>query len=224
MSELRAKIETTFIYMPPKKYKTEEEAKEAKRMQDAKRKETRRSNVKYVKKELTKKEALFCKLIPTAKTNIQAAIDAGYKKDNAGVIASVNLGKVKIQDQIAKEEKNLKQAFHDSGLNEDYLAKNFKRVIDYNQEEIIDVVGVGANSREIRRMRDAKVVSSTLVNVAKLSGSSLENSRDTIATNISADTALLAIKSLIKKLDKDGLRIVIDSCEGLLMVDAKIVE
>ena len=140
------------------------------------------------------------------------------------MIASVNLGKVKIQDQIAKEEKNLKQAFNDLGLNEDYLARNFKRVIDYNQEEIIDVVGVGQNSREIRRMRDAKVVSSTLVNVAKLSGSSLENSRDTIATNISADTALLAIKSLIKKLDKDGLRIVIDSCEGLLMVDAKIVE
>ena len=222
--KMRAKIETTFIYMPAKKYKTEEEAKEAKKMQDAKRKEVRRNNVKYVKKQLTKKQELFCKLIPTAKSATKAAIEAAYKKESAASTATELQKKPNIINQIAKEEKNLKQAFNDLGLNEDYLAKNFKHVIDYNQEEITEMVGIGENAREVKKMRDAKVVSSALVNVAKLSGASLENSRDTINTNISPDTALLAIKSLVKKLDAEGLKIVIESCEVLLSNDAKVVD
>jgi hypothetical protein len=73
-------------------------------------------------------------------------------------------------------------------------------------------------------MRDAKVVASALVNIAKLSGSSLENSRDNINSDISGDTALLAIKSLVKKLGRDQLHIVIQSIEGLLADDAVVVE
>jgi phage terminase small subunit len=210
--------------MPAKKYNTPEEAAEAKALQDFERKRKRRQAKKYVKNNLTLKQKRFCELIPTAKSATQAAIDAGYKKDNAGAVASENLKKAEIINQIAKEEKNLKQAFNDFGLNEDYLAKNFKHVIDYNQEEIIELVGIGENAREVKKMRDAKVVASALVNVAKLSGASLENSRDTINTNISPDTALLAIKSLVKKLDAEGLKIVIESCEVLLSNDAKVVD
>jgi phage terminase small subunit len=222
--KMRAKIETTFNYMPPKKYKTEEEAREAKALQDLERKRKRRKAKEYVKNNLTLKQKRFCELLPTAKSATQAAIDAGYSPKSAGESASENLKKSNVVEFLDKEEKNLKQAFNDFGLNEDYLAKNFKRVIDYNQEEIIELVGFGENAREVKKMRDAKVVSSTLVNVAKLSGASLENSRDTISTNISSDTALLAIKSLVKKLDAEGLKIVIESCEVLLANDAKIVD
>ena len=210
--------------MPPIKYKTEEERKEAKR---ASNRATRKDKVvkkKYAKRELTKKQEIFCKVYPVLKNATAAAKEAGYSEKSAGTVGSANMQKVGIAKGIAREEKNLKQAFNDLGLGEDYLAKNFKNIIDYNQEIIIDVVGVGNNARTIERMRDAKVAASALVNVAKLSGSSLENNRDSISDNISADTSLLAIKSLIKKLNIEGLRLVMDSCEALIMDSAVIVD
>ena len=205
--------------MPPKKYKTEEERKAAKR------KSTRESvrKMRGTEKRLTLKQKRFAQLLPTSSSATQAAIDAGYKPDNAVVIASNNLTKVNVVAQIAKEEKNLKQAFKDRGLDEDYLAINFKNVIDYNQQKIKKYYGEGENIKEVEEMRDAKVVASTLVNVAKLAGSSLENVANNSTVNVNADTAWLAIKSLVKKLTKEQLRMVIDSCEALLSSDCEVV-
>jgi phage terminase small subunit len=205
--------------MPPKKYKTEAERKAAKR---ASNRESIRK-IRGTEKRLTIKQKRFAQLLPTSSSATQAAIDAGYKPDNAVVIASNNLTKVNVVALIEKEEKNLKQAFKENGLDEEYLARNFKNVIDYNQQKVKKFFGEGDNIREYEEMRDAKVVATTLVNVAKISGSSMELSNN-VSVDVNADTAWLAIKSLIKKLNADQLKLVIDSCEALLSSDCKVVK
>ena len=207
--------------MPSKKYHTKEEARLAKLLSN-KRTAKMREQLKFAKENkkrgLSDKEKLFCKLYPVLKNGTQAAKQAGYSPKTARTIASFNLTKIDIQKQVAKEDKSLKRVFKDFGLDEDYLAINFKNVIDYNKEEVIDIVGFGNNAREVKRMRDAKVVASALVNVSKITSSSLDNFENT-SIDVSADTACLAIKSLIKKLDNDQLRLVIESCEILLSDD-----
>jgi hypothetical protein len=98
----------------------------------------------------------------------------------------------------------------------------FKNVIDYNQQKVKKFYGEGDNIREYEEMRDAKVVASTLVNVAKISGSSMEL-QNNVSIDVSSETAWLAIKSLVKKLSKDQLKLVIDSCEALLSSECSVV-
>jgi phage terminase small subunit len=208
--------------MPSKKYHTKEEVRLAKLLSN-KRTAKMREQLKFAKENkergLSDKEKLFCKLYPVLKNGTQAAKQAGYSPKTARTIASFNLTKIDIQKQVAKEDKSLKRVFKDFGLDEDYLAINFKNVIDYNKEEVVDIVGFGNNAREVKRMRDAKVVASALVNVSKITSSSLDNFESTTPIDVSADTAWLAIKSLIKKLGNDHLRLVIESCEILLSDD-----
>lgn len=205
--------------MPPKKYKTEAERKAAKR------KSTRESvrKIRGTQKHLTRKQKRFAELIPISKSGTQAAIDAGYSSKTAYAIASENLSKPQILAQIEKEEKNLKQAFKDRGLDEDYLAKRFKDVIDYNSKKIKKYYGEGENIKEVEEMRDAKVVAKALVDVAKLAGSSLENVANNATVNVDSSTAWLAIKSLVKKLNKEQLIMLHESCEAMLSDDATIV-
>jgi phage terminase small subunit len=205
--------------MPPKKYKTEAERKEAKRRSTRESVRKKRGTEKY----LTKKQKRFAELFPISKSGTQAAIDAGYKPDNAGVIACLNLKKDNVIAQIAKEEKNLKQAFKDRGLDEDYLAERFKDVIDYNSKKIKKFYGEGDNLKEVEEMRDAKVVAKALVDVAKLAGSSLENVSNSATVNVDSSTAWLAIKSLVKKLEKEQIRLLRDSCDALLSDDCEVV-
>lgn len=200
----------------PKKYKTEEEARQAKL---ASNRMTKKIGKKR-KKHLTFKQKRFAELLPMSKSATQAAIDAGYKPDNARQIASSNLSKVVIQNQIEKEERNLKEHLNAKGLDDGNIASRIKDYLDFNSE----VVERGGNEggRVVREMRDSRGVATMISNVVKFKGSSLENTQN-IVNEVNADTAWLAIKSLIKKLDNNQLRLVIESCEALLSSDCKIV-
>lgn len=202
--------------MPPKKYKTEEERKAAKRAS------TRASvrKMRGTEKHLTYKQKRFAELIPISKSATQAAISAGYKPDNARQIASSNLSKVAIQDQIEKEERNLREHLNAKGLDDGNIASRIKQYLDFNSE----VVERGGNEggRVVREMRDSRGVATMIGNVVKFKGSSLENTQN-IVSEVNADTAWLAIKSLIKKLSREQLGMVIESCEALLSSDCKVV-
>ena len=203
----------------PKKHMTQEEARAAKLASNKIHKK------KHAKKEnlLTQKQKLFAKLLPISKSATDAARKAGYSEGNAGLMASENLRKPMVIAQIEKEEKNLRQAFKDRGLDEDYLADRFKDVIDYNSKKIKKFYGEGDNLREVEEMRDAKVVAKALVDVAKLAGSSLENVSSNATVNVDSSTAWLAIKSLVKKLEKEQIRLLRDSCDALLSDDCQVV-
>ena len=189
------------------KYNSEEERRQAKLASNKISKE------KAAKREtkLTNQQKLFAQYLPFSKNASDACRKAGYSESSVAVVAHKNLKNSAVLEQIKKEEKNLRQAFRDRGLDEDYLARNFKEVIDYNQEK---VKKFGANGEQYEEMRDAKVVASTLVNVAKISGSSMELVSNT-TVDVNSNVAWLAIKSLIKKLDKNQLKMLIESAEAL---------
>ena len=144
-------------------------------------------------------------MLPLSNSATAAAIQAGYSPTSAAESASENLKRSNIIALVKKQEKNLKQAFRDAGVDEDYFALNLKQLIDYNKQVVIEVVGVGNSARDVERMRDAKVVSSTLIQMAKLSGASLENTQNLFATELSTDTMLLAMMGSIKKLAQSKL-------------------
>jgi phage terminase small subunit len=200
----------------PKKYKTAEEARQAKLKSN---RETKKIGKKR-EKHLTYKQKRFAELIPISKSATQAAIAAGYKPDHARQIASSNLSKVVIQDQIAKEERNLREHLNAKGLDDGNIASRIKDYLDFNSE----VVERGGNEggKVVREMRDSRGVATMIGNVVKFKGSSLENTQN-IVSEVNADTAWLAIKSLIKKLNREQLGMVIESCEALLASDCKVV-
>jgi phage terminase small subunit len=200
----------------PKKYHTQEEARQAKLQSNRQTKKI----VKIKKKHLTIKQKRFAELIPMAASATQAAIGAGYKPDNARQIASSNLSKVAIQDQIAKEEHNLRQHLNAKGLDDGNIASRIKNYLDFNSEVVER--GGADGGRVVKEMRDSRGVATMIGNVVKFKGSSLENTQN-IITEVNADTAWLAIKSLVKKLNKEQLRMVIDSCEALLSSDCEVV-
>lgn len=202
--------------MPPKKYKTAAEAKAAKR---ASNRESIRKK-RGTEKRLTMKQKRFAELLPISKSGTQAAIDAGYKPDNAAVVASQNLNKVNVVAQIAKEEQNLRQHLNAKGLDDGNISQRIKDYLDFNSEVVER--GGGDGGRVVREMRDSRGVATMIGNVVKFKGSSLENTNN-IITEVNADTAWLAIKSLVKKLNKEQLRMVIDSCEALLSSDCEVV-
>ena len=201
--------------MPPKKYKTEAERKEAKRRSTRESVRKKRGTEKY----LTKKQKRFAELFPISKSGTQAAIDAGYKPDNAAVVASQNLNKLNVVAQIEKEEKNLRQHLNARGLDDGNISQRIKDYLDFNSEVVER--GGGDGGRVVKEMRDSRGVATMISNVVKFKGSSLENNN--IITEVNADTAWLAIKSLVKKLNKEQLRMVIDSCEALLSSDCEVV-
>ena len=88
---------------------------------------------------------------------------------------------------------------------------------------MIRIVGEGDNAREVEEMRDSRVVASTLANVVKFKGASLENASAGIISEVNADTAWLAIKSLVRKLSVDQIKELRDSCEAMLENKVQIV-
>ena len=200
----------------PKKYKTEEEARLAKLQSN---RETKKI-VKIKKKHLTIKQKRFAELLPMASSATQAAIEAGYKADNAAVVASQNLNKLNVVAQIEKEERNLREHLNAKGLDDGNISQRIKDYLDFNSEVVER--GGSEGGRVVREMRDSRGVATMIGNVVKFKGSSLENTNN-IITEVNADTAWLAIKSLIKKLTKEQLRMVIDSCEVVLSSDCEIV-
>lgn len=191
---------------------TEEERRESKRLSD-------RTNVKR-KRRLTKQQKMFAKLLPISKSQTQAAVDAGYEESRAAITGSELVRKSNVAAEI---EKNMKQCLNDSGLTNDNLAEKFRELIYYNTEKVIRVVGEGMNAREVEEMRDARVAASTLANVVKFKGASLENAASNIISDVNADTAWLAIKSLIRKLSVEQVKELRDSCDAMLESNSKIV-
>ena len=202
--------------MPPKKYKTEAERKAAKRASNRESIRAKRGTEKRV----TLKQKRFAELLPMASSATQAAISAGYKADNAGVAACLNLKKDNVVALIAKEERNLREHLNAKGLDDGNIASRIKDYLDFNSE----VVERGGNEggRVVKEMRDSRGVATMIGNVVKFKGSSLENTQN-IVSEVNADTAWLAIKSLVKKLNKEQLGMVIESCEALLSSGCKVV-
>jgi len=172
------------------------------------------------KRRLTLKQKTFAKLLPVSKDATQAAIDAGYSERSARQIGHDNLTKAAV---VSLVEKNMKQAMNDCGLTNQNLADKFHELIFYNTEKVIRIVGEGDNAREVEEMRDARVAASTLANVVKFKGASLENTGAGIISDVNADTAWLAIKSLVRKLSVDQVKELRDSCEAMLENNSKIV-
>jgi hypothetical protein len=137
----------------PSKYKNEAERLAAKKASDERTKKSREEKTKHLTRELTLRQKRFCALLPSAVSATQAAIEAGYSVKSAGESASENLKKSNV---VAFLDNNLRQAFNEYGLNEDYLAKNFKRVIDYNQEEIIELIGFGKMLERLKKCETQK--------------------------------------------------------------------
>jgi hypothetical protein len=120
-------------------------------------------------------------------------------------------------------EKTLKQWMDQVGLSDDNLAAKFHELIYYNSEKIVRIVGEGDNAREVEEMRDAPTAARVLANVVKFKGASLENASAGIIGDVNADTAWLAIKSLVRKLSVDQVKELRDSCEAMLENKMQIV-
>jgi len=195
-----------------------QEKKELKKVEERKLKERVK---KKAQRRLNQKQKMFAKLLPISKSATQAAIDAGFEKSRARTTACELVAKSSVKIEI---EKNLKQWMNDCGLSDDNLAAKFHELIYYNSEKVIRVVGEGMNAREIEEMRDARVAASTLANVVKFKGASLENTSQNFCGEISNEVALLAIKNLIQKLSNQELLIVKQSIEVLLEKSLKIVD
>lgn len=193
------------------------EEKELKRLEEGRLKERIK---KKVQRRLTKQQKMFAKLMPVSKSGTEAAVAAGYSPVSAHQIAHENMNKPMI---LAAVEKNMKQCMNDSGLTNDNLAEKFRELIYYNTEKVIRVVGEGMNAREVEEMRDARVAASTLANVVKFKGASLENAASNIISDVNADTAWLAIKSLVRKLSVEQVKQLRDSCDAMLESNNKIV-
>lgn len=191
-------------------------------MEKTKRESKRLSDRVGAKKKyrLNQKQKVFAKLVPISKSATQAAVDAGYSKETADVQAVRLLRNDKVNQAI---EKNLKQWMNDVGLSDDNLAEKFHELIYYNTEKVIRVVGEGDSAREIEEMRDARVAASTLANVVKFKGASLENTANNIISDVNADTAWLAIKSLVRKLSVEQVKQLRDSCDAMLEGNSKII-
>jgi len=125
-------------------------------------------------------------------------------------------------DILSRIEKSgtLAEAFKLKGLDYDSLANNLKDLIDYNKQKVEKPVGL---DRSIKEMRDARVALDSIKTVAKFTAISA----DTLATNqieFSSSQILLAIKSLVQKLNADELKIVVESCEYMLAEMARVAK
>lgn len=128
---------------------------------------------------------------------------------------------------IANAEKSgsLAEALFKAGLTFERQAELHNEFINYNKEKVVRVTGEGMNSREVEEMRDGRLAFTAAQHAAKFTAVSadvLANKSD--ASNIDDNTALLAIKSLIQKLNTEQLKIIIESCEALIDKGLKIIE
>ena len=159
--------------------------------------------------DLTVRQKRFLSELPKAKTLQQAAISAGYSKKSAAAEATRLLKNEKIK-------KKLKESFEDNGLSDEEIAVAYNKLVYYNLEEVKRVTGEGRSAREIEEMRNAQVANSALANVVKFKGSSEEDNTKRIDININHNTALLASKQLLKRLQVEQLKELQEEIERLL--------
>jgi transposase len=120
---------------------------------------------------------------------------------------------------------SLAEAMFKAGLTFERQAELHKEFIEYNKEKVVRVTGEGMSAREVEEMRDGRLAFTATQHAAKFTAVSadvLANKAD--ASNIDSNTAMLAIKSLIQKLDEDNLRLVRDSIDVLLEKNLKVVK
>lgn len=120
---------------------------------------------------------------------------------------------------------SLAEAMFKAGLTFERQAELHKEFIEYNKEKVVRVTGEGMSAREVEEMRDGRLAFIATQHAAKFTAVSadvLANKAD--ASNIDSNTAMLAIKSLIQKLDEDNLRLIRDSIDVLLEKDLKVVK
>lgn len=190
-------------------------------MNDNKKEERKRLSDRAgikIKRKITQRQHIFAKILPISKTAEQAAVDAGYSEKSARTIAYANMQNEAV---VALVEKNMKQCLNDSGLTNENLAEKFQELIYYNSEKVWKPVG--ESGKMIEEMRDARVVANTLANVVKFKGASLENTASNIISDVNADTAWLAIKSLVRKLSVEQVKQLRDSCDAMLESKSSIV-
>tara|TARA_R110000868_G_scaffold256133_2_gene512834 strand:+ start:51 stop:770 length:720 start_codon:yes stop_codon:yes gene_type:complete len=111
----------------------------------------------------------------------------------------------------------LQLAFKKMGLDYDCIANDLKDLIDYNKQKIEKPVGL---DRSIEEMRDARVALDSIKTVAKFTAISADTLHQS-PSEFSSSQILLAIKSLVQKLNADELKIVVESCECMLAEMAK---
>lgn len=94
----------------------------------------------------------------------QAAIRAGYSKKTANEIAAENLAKPSIRDEIKKREAQLQEK---TGINQEWVLKNWKHLAEYNAAKIQVPHGSGENTIVHEVMRDANVAQRATDSAAK---------------------------------------------------------
>lgn len=192
---------------------TEEEKRERKRLSD-------RTGSKK-KRRLTLRQKTFAKLIPLSPSATQAAVDAGYSKSSAHVRACELVNNSNVKVEIARVERNLKEHLNAKGMDDSNIADRIINYINYNSEEVER--GGNEGGRVVREMRDSRGVASMIANVVKFKGASLENAANNIISDVNADTAWLAVKSLIRKLSVEQVKELRDSCNAMLESKSVIV-
>lgn len=139
-------------------------------------------------------------------------------------IVGLSRGQATRHLQSVEGAKSLAEAFEKAGLGKEEIARIAKdEFLNYNKEKVIRSYGEGMNAREVEEMRDGRLAFNSLQFAAKY----IEADANTIATagagEVSGEIAMLAIKSLIQKLDEKQLRIVRESIEALLEKNLRVV-
>lgn len=194
---------------------------EKKELKKAEEKRLKERVKKKAQRRLTLRQKTFAQLVPLSPSLTKAAVDAGYSRSSAHVRANELVKNSRVQVQIAKVERNLKEHLNAKGLDDENIAERIIDFINYNSEEVER--GGSDGGKTYKEMRDSRGAATMLTNVVKFKGASLENTTQNF-TEINNEIALLAIKNLIQKLSDQELRIVKQSVEALLELSLKIVD
>ena len=104
-------------------------------------------------KKLTPKQKAFAREYLKEGNGTQAAINAGYSENSARVIASQNLTKLNIKEEVeAKQEKLAEKA----QVSAEFLINNFLEILNFNKQVEEFTQGDGENVRVKKKMIDAQ--------------------------------------------------------------------
>lgn len=187
-------------------------------MTTKKQSQTSKKSIKVINREKKQCAKLTEKRLVKAFLESETLTEAAKKAD-----VSLNHASRIIND--VEKSGSLAEALFKAGLTFERQAELHKEFIEYNKEKVIRVTGEGMNSKEVEEMRDGRLAFTATQHAAKFTAVSadiLAGKAD--ASSIDDNTALLAIKSLIQKLDEEKLRIVRDSIDALLEKNLKVVE
>lgn len=187
-------------------------------MTTKKQSQTSKKSIKIINKEKKQCAKLTEKRLVKAFLESKSLTEAAKK-------AAVSLNHASRIINDVEKSGSLAEALFKAGLTFERQAELHKEFIEYNKEKVVRVTGEGISAREVEEMRDGRLAFTATQHAAKFTAVSadvLANKAD--ASNIDSNTALLAIKSLIQKLDEDNLRMIRDSIDVLLDKKLKVVE